>query len=100
MYERRPAGLKAEQRRHVQVRRERTHAAVAGVAAERPERFVEPRGVLLYAPQRVVAGEFVRDLERPVARLQREQLAGGALESDVTRAHARRGGNRAQLGRA
>src|SRR4051812_54780 len=92
----------AEQGRDVELRRE--VAEVRIVDRPRVSQSIEGSDqlgvVLLDTPERVVAGHFVRVLERPVARLEGEQLARGALQGRVARACARGGGDRAQLGAA
>ena len=54
------------------------------------KRGVAALGVPAHAPQRVVGGQVVGELERPVARLEREQLARGALERGARAAAAPR----------
>src|SRR5436305_1572810 len=64
------------------------------------ERVRQLLAVLLDSLQRVLAGHLVRELEGPVARLERQQLSSGALQRGIAGSRAGRGGDRAQLAAA
>src|SRR5947208_12732599 len=63
--------LNPEQRRHVELRCQVAHGRVRRIAriSDRRQCVVEGVGVLVHTAARVVAGDVVRELERPVARL-------------------------------